>query len=89
MVAQLKQYKKLFEFENIDLSFDEKALVLIVEKASELKLGARGLRAICEAIMTDAMFELPSDTSVKELKVTHNYAASKLDKIDIKKLKVA
>ena len=65
--ALTKQYAKLFEMENIELTFKDNALEYIVEKALEFKLGARGLRSICEAIMTDAMFELPSDNNVKEL----------------------
>ena len=57
--AIIKQYKKLFEMDNIDFSIDEKALQYIVNKAVEYKLGARGLRSLCEAILTDAMFDLP------------------------------
>ncbi|MNL88209.1 ATP-dependent Clp protease ATP-binding subunit ClpX [compost metagenome] len=55
----------------------------------EYKLGARGLRSICEAIMLDAMFEIPSDTSVKDLNVTLDYAVQKFEKADFKKLKAA
>ena len=62
--ALVKQYKKLFEMENIDLKFDKKAIDFIVEKALEYRLGARGLRSICESIMRDAMFELPSEKDV-------------------------
>ena len=65
--AIIKQNEKLFEMDDITLSFDEQALNLIVEKAIKYKLGARGLRSICEAIMLDAMFEFPSDESKKEL----------------------
>lgn len=88
--AIIKQYIKLFEIDNITLSFEKAALDFIVEKAMEYQLGARGLRSICEAIMLDAMFELPSSKSNKELKVTLNYAKEKLDKSKIgSKLKVA
>ena len=85
----IKQYVKLFEMEGVSLSFDKKALDLIVGKAIEFKLGARGLRSICEAIMTDAMFELPSDKSIKEFKVTMSYAKEKLSQSSINKLRVA
>jgi len=86
----IKQYKKLFEYENIKLEFDMDVLEFIVDKAMEFKLGARGLRSICEAIMIDAMFELPSDKQhSKELYITLDYAVDKFAKSDIKKLKVA
>ncbi|TZF84028.1 ATP-dependent Clp protease ATP-binding subunit ClpX [Pedobacter sp. BS3] len=86
----IKQYKKLFEYENIDLEFDKDVLEFIVDKAMEFKLGARGLRSICEAIMIDAMFEVPSDKEHdKELYITLDYAIEKFAKSDIKKLKVA
>lgn len=85
----VKQYKRLFEMENINLSFDESALEYIVEKASEYKLGARGLRSICEGIMTDAMFELPSEEGTKELVITGEYAREKFEKSGLKQLKVA
>lgn len=85
----IKQYVKLFEMEGVALSFDKKALDLIVQKAIEFKLGARGLRSICEAIMTDAMFELPSDKETKEFKITASYAQDKLNQSSISKLRVA
>ncbi|MHA6248984.1 ATP-dependent Clp protease ATP-binding subunit ClpX [Pontibacter sp. CAU 1760] len=85
----VKQYKRLFEMENIALSFDESALEYIVEKAAEYKLGARGLRSICEGIMTDAMFELPSEEGTKELLITGKYAREKFEKSSLKQLKVA
>ncbi|HCN83555.1 MAG TPA: ATP-dependent Clp protease ATP-binding subunit ClpX, partial [Sphingobacteriaceae bacterium] len=86
----IKQYKKLFEYENIKLEFDKEVLELIVDKAMEFKLGARGLRSICEAIMIDAMFEVPSAReSIKELYITVDYATDKFAKSDLKKLKVA
>ena len=84
--AIIKQYKKLFEMDDIDFSITEGALVFIVEKAIEYKLGARGLRSLCEEILTDAMFELPS-TDETELKVTKSYAEEKLTKMTLKKLK--
>jgi len=85
----LKQYKKLFDYEGIRLDFDDETLEFIVDKAMEFKLGARGLRSICEAIMIDAMFEFPSKKDVKHLNVTLDYALDKFEKSDLKKLKVA
>jgi ATP-dependent Clp protease ATP-binding subunit ClpX len=85
----VKQYKRLFEMEDIKLEFDESALDYIVEKAGEYKLGARGLRSICEGIMTDAMFELPSIEGSKELLITGDYAREKFEKSTLKQLKVA
>jgi len=85
----IKQYTHLFEIDGIKLTFEKNVLDFIVEKAVEFKLGARGLRSICEAIMTDLMFELPSDTSVKEFHITLRYAKDKLKKSSINKLKVA
>ena len=85
----LKQYKKLFEYEGVKLEFDDEVLDFIVDKAMEFKLGARGLRSICEAIMIDAMFEFPSKKDVKRLSVTLDYAHEKFEKSDLKKLKVA
>lgn len=88
--AIVKQYMKLFEIDNIKISFDKAALDFIVEKAMEYKLGARGLRSICEAIMLDAMFELPSKNEATELKITMNYAKEKFNNSKISnKLKVA
>src|SRR3954468_9645685 len=72
--ALVKQYKKLFEMENIQLEFKEGAIDFIVEKAVEFKLGARGLRSICESIINDAMFELPSDKTSDKLVITRAYA---------------
>jgi len=85
----LKQYKKLFEYEGVTLEFEPDVLDFIVDKAVEFKLGARGLRSICEAIMIDAMFEFPSQKDVKQLTVTLEYAREKFEKSDLKKLKVA
>jgi len=87
--ALTRQYQKLFDMENIKLSFSDDALDLIVAKAVEFKLGARGLRSICEAIMLDAMFEVPSGKSAKEFTITLEYANEKLNSSTIKQLKVA
>lgn len=84
--AIIKQYKKLFAMDEIDFDITDGALDFIVEKAIEYKLGARGLRSLCEEILTDAMFELPS-TDQNEIKVTKAYAEEKLSKQTIKKLK--
>ena len=84
--AIIKQYIKLFEMDEIELVVTEEALDLIVEQAVEYKLGARGLRSLCEAVLTDAMFELPG-TENKTLHVTKEYAEEKLNKSTIKKLK--
>jgi len=87
--ALTKQYKKLFEMEGISINFNESALDFIVEKAVEFNLGARGLRSICEAIVTDAMFEMPSKQNAKTLNITKSYAEEKLNKSKYSKLKVA
>jgi len=84
----IRQYIKLFELDNTKLTFDEDALDYIVEKAVEFKLGARGLRSICEAIMMDVMFELPS-SGENEMTISFEYAKSKLEKINMQRLKAA
>ncbi|MCB0459623.1 MAG: ATP-dependent Clp protease ATP-binding subunit ClpX [Flavobacteriaceae bacterium] len=84
--AIIKQYEKLFLMDGIDFSIDEKALQYIVDKAVEYKLGARGLRSLCEAILTDAMFELPG-TDEKKLRVTQKYAEGKLNNSTLSRLK--
>ncbi len=84
----IKQYKKLFKIDGINLSFEESALYYFVEKAIEFKLGARGLRSICETVMTDAMFNMPSE-NIKNFRVTLKYAKKMLEKIEKHKLKVA
>ncbi len=84
--AIIKQYKKLFEMDDIDFVITEEALDYIVDQAIEYKLGARGLRSLCEAVLTDAMFELPG-TDDHEIHVTQEYAQEKLSKSTIKKLK--
>src|SRR5690606_29633925 len=89
--ALVKQYQKLFEYENVKLEFEEEVFEFIVDKAMEFNLGARGLRAICEAIMLDAMYEMPSKKhkATVDLTVTLEYAQEKLDKSDIEKLRAA
>ena len=87
--ALTKQYQKLFDMDGVALTFDKKAIDIIVDKAMEFKLGARGLRSICEAIMLDAMFEFPSDESKKDLKITASYVKAQLTKLSFTKLKVA
>jgi ATP-dependent Clp protease ATP-binding subunit ClpX len=86
--AIIKQYIKLFDMDGIKLSFDKSALEMITDKAIEFKLGARGLRSICETIMTDAMFEAPTSNE-KELKISNRYVVDKLRKSNFNKLKVA
>lgn len=86
--AITKQYRKLFKMDQIELTFTDEVLDYIVDKAVEFKLGARGLRAICETIMIDAMFEMPSKDE-KELAITHDYAVLKLEKINLKMLRSA
>jgi len=87
--AIIKQYEKLFDMDGIKLTWDEKVLDYIVQKALEFKLGARGLRSICEAIMMDAMFELPSKEDPGDLTVGIKYAREKLEKTNLKRLKAA
>jgi ATP-dependent Clp protease ATP-binding subunit ClpX len=87
--ALVKQYAKLMAMEGVTLTFDEGALDFIVDKAVEYNLGARGLRSICEAIVTDAMYEIPSDQSIKTLHIDEDYARSKFDTSKFKQLQVA
>ena len=82
----IKQYQKLFEMDGIDFTINETALGYIVDKAVEYKLGARGLRSLCEAILTDAMFELPG-TEEFELKITKKYAEDRINQSTLKRLK--
>jgi len=84
----IKQYNRLFELEGIELVIDKEVLDFMVSKALEYKLGARGLRSICESILTDAMFELPG-TDTKQLHVTKNYAEQMFNKSKLSALKVA
>ncbi len=85
----IMQYTKLFEMDGIKLKFKDAVLDFIVDKSIEFKLGARGLRSIVEGILTEAMFELPSDKTTKELTITLSYAQKKFKKSNIAKLKVA
>ena len=85
--ALTKQYIHLFEMDGINLQFTSGALSFIVEKAMQYKLGARGLRSLCEAVLNDAMFELPN-SDVKNLKITKQYVDQKLSKIEFPKLKI-
>lgn len=87
--ALIKQYTKLFEMEQVEIEFRDGAINFIVEKAVEYKLGARGLRSICEAIVNDAMFEMPSDDSANKLIITRSYAEEQFSKSKYSKLKVA
>ena len=86
--ALVKQYLRLFEIDGTKLSFDAAALDFIVDKAIEFKLGARGLRSICEAILTDAMYEIPSE-KLGEFKVTLEYAKEQFSKSKVAQLSVA
>ncbi|MFN9711113.1 MAG: ATP-dependent Clp protease ATP-binding subunit ClpX [Bacteroidota bacterium] len=86
--ALIKQYVKLFEIEGIDLRIDDEVLDFMVEKAMEYKLGARGLRSICESILTDAMFDLPG-TDTASFHLTLEYAQRKFEKSTLSMLKVA
>ena len=85
--ALVKQYVQLFHMDGIDLTFTQGALNFIVEKALEYKLGARGLRSLCEAVLNDAMFELP-ESGIRNLKVTKTFAEQKLANIELPALKV-
>ena len=86
--ALVKQYTRLFEMENIKLTIEDPVLDFLVNKAMEFKLGARGLRSICESILTDAMYELPS-SNTKQFQLTLEYAERKFDKSKFNLLKVA
>ena len=87
--ALIKQYERLFELDGIALKFDADALDFIVEKAVECKLGARGLRSICEAVLGEAMFDLPGKEGVEEFRVTAEYARDRFEASDQGRLKVA
>lgn len=87
--ALIKQYTRLFEYEKIQLDVTEEALDYIVDKAVEFKLGGRGLRSICELVMTDAMYELPGQSGVDRFVVTEAYAREKIEKSKFAYLKVA
>ena len=87
--ALIKQFVRLFEMDNVKLSFTEDVYEYIVDKAIEFRTGARGLRSILEAILTDAMFDIPSDNQYSELIIDREYATSKLGKTNLARLKVA
>lgn len=87
--ALIKQYKKLFEYEKIKLEVEDAAIDYMVEKAFTYKLGGRGLRTICEMILTDAMFELPSEEHLDQFMITLDYAKEKLEKVKLEYLKAA
>ena len=87
--ALTKQYHKLFQMEGIEVTFEDSALDYIVDKAIQYKLGARGLRSICEAIITDAMYELPSQTEIKEFSIDREYALDRFEKSKFKRLTAA
>lgn len=87
--ALIKQYVHLFDLDGVELKFDADVLDFIVQKAIEYKLGARGLRSICEAILNDAMFDIPSQKDMKEFRVDLEYASSKFAGSKIAKLKIA
>lgn len=86
--ALVKQYQHLFDLDGVTLTFTSTALDFIVEQAVQYSLGARGLRSLCEAILTDAMYEFPS-TNTSELKITKRYAENKLSVVQLNKLKAA
>lgn len=87
--ALIKQYKKLFALEGVEFSVTQEALEFIADKALEFKLGARGLRSICEAVLTDAMYELPSQEDAKAFELDKQYVEDKLSHSRLKKLKAA
>lgn len=87
--ALVKQYQKLFDMENVKLTFSKEALDYIVDKAMEFNLGARGLRSICEAIITDVMFEIPSSKDITTLDISKEYAEEKFEKSKFNKLRAA
>jgi ATP-dependent Clp protease ATP-binding subunit ClpX len=84
----IKQYKKLFAIDGIKLDFEEEAFEYIVDKAVEFKLGARGLRSICESIMNDAMFNSPSE-KIELLHISKEYAEEKLNRANLHRLKAS
>lgn len=87
--AITKQYEKLFSMDGVKLTWDSKVLDYIVDKAIEFKLGARGLRSICETVMIDVMFDLPSSEDKKDVNIGLKYAKEKLEKSNLKRLKAA
>lgn len=87
--ALIKQYSRLFEMDGVELTVDEDVLDFIVDKAIDFKLGARGLRSICELIMLDAMYNVPSDNKDKKVHISLRYAQSQLNTNSLGRLKVA
>ena len=87
--ALIKQYQKIFKADGITLTVTEDAIDYIVERAVEYKLGARGLRSICEAIMTDAMYELPSEKNITEFVIDRDYAALRMSRSNLDRLLAA
>jgi ATP-dependent Clp protease ATP-binding subunit ClpX len=87
--AITKQYEKLFAMDDVTVTWDSSALDYIVDQALAYNLGARGLRSICESIITDAMFEMPSQPGKKELTITHEYASEKFGRTTIHELRQA
>ena len=87
--ALIKQYERLFEMEDIKLTWTQEAMDFVADKALEYKLGARGLRSICEAILTDAMFEFPSQKDISSFEIDLKYAKGKVDKSTLQKLQAA
>ncbi|MBT8221065.1 MAG: ATP-dependent Clp protease ATP-binding subunit ClpX [Bacteroidia bacterium] len=87
--ALIKQYAKLFKFENVNLEFTEDAIQYVAEKAIQYELGARGLRSICELVMNDAMYEVPSRNDVESLVIDREYIEQKLSKSKLQKLQAA
>jgi ATP-dependent Clp protease ATP-binding subunit ClpX len=86
--ALIKQYKKLFAIDDVDFTITNEALDFIVDKALEYKLGARGLRSLCEAVLTDAMYDLPSSDETV-LNIDREYAEHTLNKNLLKRLEIA
>ncbi len=87
--ALIKQYKHLFSLENIELIFADEVIDMIVDTAFELKLGARGLRSICEALLVDYMYEAPSSKSVKKITLTAKEAAKKIEQVKLRNYQAA
>ena len=87
--ALIKQYQYMFDIDNIELSFSKEVIELIVDTAYEFKLGARGLRNICETIMLDLMFEAPEMKDQKSIEITLEYANNKIEQIRYKNLNAA
>jgi ATP-dependent Clp protease ATP-binding subunit ClpX len=87
--ALIKQYVHLFELENIKLEFEDAVIDLIVDTAFDLKLGARGLRSICEALMLDYMYEVPGNSEIKSIQITAENASAKMESVRLKNYQAA